>query len=317
MKNFLKNIPLPICGLILALVSLGNLLKTESMPIFGSIIGLIGMILMSFVLFKIMFTFKHTLANLQNPIVASVAPTFTMSCMVICTYFLHFESIKPLLSWLWLGIVCLHFILMFYFTYNFLVVKSVRIQDIYPSWFITFVGIGVITITSINFYPEFGRWIFWLTLALYLILLPIILYRVFRVKNMEDATMPLITIIAAPGSLCLTGYLNAFDDKNILIVTLLFALSQGLYFIILSQLPKLLAVDFYPSYAGFTFPLVISATAITATTNFYHQLGISSALFHWLAILESIIAFIIVFYVLYKYVMFLSQQYFNARVNSL
>ena len=308
MKNFLKNIPLPICGLILALVSLGNLLKTDNMLLFGNLIGLIGMLLMSLVLFKIIFTFKHTLSHLKNPIVASVAPTFTMACMVICTYFLHFESIKPLLSLLWLGIVCLHFILMFYFTYNFLVIKSVTIQDIYPSWFITFVGIGVITVTSSNFYPEFGRWIFWLTLALYLILLPIILYRVFRVKNMEDATLPLITIIAAPGSLCLTGYLNAFDHKNVLIVTLLFVLSQVLYFMILTKLPKLLAVDFYPSYAGFTFPLVISATAITATADFYNQLGLPSALFHWLAIGESIIAVIMVFYVLYKYVMYLLKQ---------
>jgi len=317
MKNFLKNIPIPICGLILALVSLGNLLKTYGMATFGTIIGLIGMVLMSLILFKIIFTFKHTLSHLKNPIVASVAPTFTMAFMVICTYFLDFVSIQPLLSLLWLGIVCLHFILMFYFTYYFLVKKSVNIQDVYPSWFITFVGIGVITVTSSNFYPEFGRWVFWLTLTLYFILLPIILYRVFRVKNMEDATLPLITIIAAPGSLCLTGYLNAFDDKNVLIVTLLFVLSQVLYFMILTKLPKLLAVDFYPSYAGFTFPLVISATAITATTEFYNQLGLPSALFHWLSIAETIIAVMMVFYVLYKYVMYLSQQYINARVNSL
>ncbi len=315
MKSFLKNIPIPICGLILALVSLGNLIKTDGMPRFGILVGLIGMALMCLVIFKLIFTFKHTLSVLKNPIVASVAPTFTMGLMIICTYFLEVDWLTPYLSYIWLSIVIVHFMLMAYFTYFFLITQSVKIHHVYPSWFITYVGIGVITVTSCNFYPAFGRWIFWIALSIYLVLLPIILHRVFTIKNMEDSTLPLITIIAAPGSLCLTGYLNAFDNKNILIVTLLFGLSQGLYFLILTQLPKLLAIDFYPSYAGFTFPLVISATAITAATNFYNQLGFTSVLFHWVSILESIIAFIIVFYVLYKYVIFLTKQYIDTRTN--
>ena len=317
MRDFLKIIPIPICGLILALVSLGNLLKIDGLPTVGNAVGLIGMILMCLVVFKFIFTFKHTLSHLNNHIVASVAPTFTMGLMVICTYFLEFEAIQPHLSLIWLGIVCLQFVLMFYFTYSFLLAGSVNIHHIYPSWFIIYVGIGVISITSSNFYPAFGRLIFWIALLFYLVLLPIILYRVFHVKNMEESTLPLITIIAAPGSLCLTGYLNAFDHANILMVTALFILSQGLYFVILTQLPKLLAVDFYPSYAAFTFPLVISATAITATTNFYIEQGYTASLLHGIAIMESILAFIIVFYVLFKYIHYLMKQYAHVRMNNL
>lgn len=317
MKNFLKIIPIPICGLILALVSLGNLLKIDGLPKFGNAVGLIGIALMCLVVFKVIFTFKHTLSHLNNHIVASVAPTFTMALMVICTYFLEFEAIQPYLSYIWLGIVFLQFVLMLYFAYFFLLSKSVKIHHVYPSWFIIFVGIGVISITSSNFYPEFGRWIFWVALSFYLVLLPIILYRVVHVKNMEESALPLITIIAAPGSLCLTGYLNAFDNENIWLVTLLIVLSQGLYFVILTKLPKLLAIDFYPSYAAFTFPLVISAMAMTTTANFYSELGYSASLLHWVALAESILAFMIVFYVLFKYIHYLLKQHTEVRLSQM
>lgn len=317
MKDFLKIIPIPICGLILALVSLGNLLKIDGLPKFGNAVGLIGIALMGLVVFKVIFTFKHTLSHMNNHIVASVAPTFTMALMVICTYFLEFEAIQPYLSYIWLGIVFLQFVLMLYFAYFFLLSKSVEIHHVYPSWFIIFVGIGVISITSSNFYPEFGRWIFWLALSFYLLLLPIILYRVVHVKNMEESTLPLITIIAAPGSLCLTGYLNAFDNENILLVTLLIVLSQGLYFVILTKLPKLLAIDFYPSYAAFTFPLVISAMAITTAANFYIERGYTAYLLHWVAALESILAFMIVFYVLFKYIHYLLKQHTEVRLSQM
>ena len=314
MKDFLKIIPIPICGLILALVSLGNLLKINGLTRVGNTVVLIGIELMFLVLLKIIFTFKHTLSHMKNHIVASVAPTFTMALMVICTYFLEFESIRPHLSYIWLGIVFLQFVLMLYFTYFFLLKKPVKIHNVYPSWFIIFVGIGVISITSSNFYPDLGRWIFWVALSLYLVLLPIIIYRVVRVKNMEESTLPLITIIAAPGSLCLTGYLNAFDNENILLLTFLIIVSQALYFAILTQLPKLMAINFYPSYAAFTFPLVISAMALTTTAHFYIERGYTASILYWIAIAESVLAFIIVFYVLFKYIHYLLKQHAAIRL---
>ena len=36
--------------------------------------------------FKIIFTMKHALSTLDDPIIASVSPTFTMALMVICVF---------------------------------------------------------------------------------------------------------------------------------------------------------------------------------------------------------------------------------------
>lgn len=50
MKNFLKIIPIPICGLILGLASLGNLFKDYHHVALGNLTGGISMILMIFIL---------------------------------------------------------------------------------------------------------------------------------------------------------------------------------------------------------------------------------------------------------------------------
>lgn len=87
MKNFLKIIPIPICGLILGLASLGNLFKDYHHVALGNLTGGISMILMIFIFVKLFILFEHTKQTLHDPIIASVSPTFTMSLMVICTYF--------------------------------------------------------------------------------------------------------------------------------------------------------------------------------------------------------------------------------------
>lgn len=85
-KEFLNAIPIPICGLILGIVSLGNLLASEGFEGIGNVFCCIGFIMMIFFLIKIIFTFKDTLNDLKNPIIASVAPTFTMALMVISVF---------------------------------------------------------------------------------------------------------------------------------------------------------------------------------------------------------------------------------------
>ena len=96
MKNFLKIIPIPICGLILGLASLGNLFKDYHHVALGNLTGGISMILMIFIFVKLFILFEHTKQTLHDPIIASVSPTFTMSLMVICTYFVSYESIAPI-----------------------------------------------------------------------------------------------------------------------------------------------------------------------------------------------------------------------------
>jgi Tellurite resistance protein and related permeases len=305
-KKFFKHLPLPICGLILALVSLGNLLVSFNQNTLGEVYCSIGLFIMLLVLAKLLFTFPHALQSLQDPIIASVAPTFTMAWMVLCVFLQRLLPGAQWIRYVWLAVVCLHFALMVYFVMRHMS-SRITMQMIYPSWFITFVGIGVIPNTSIGFFPAIGPWVLWLALALYFLLLPIILIRGLQAKQMPEGTLPLLTIIAAPGSLCLAGYLAVGILVNQTFITFLWILSQSLYVIILIVLVRLVRVPFYPSYAAFTFPLVISATAM----NKVLALRSATTSLQLLGRLEILLALLMVTYVLIRYVLYLAT--FNQK----
>ena len=303
--SFLKQIPLPICGLILGLISLGNLLYSKGYTILGNFYDMLGLFLMFLILLKIVLAMKHTISTLNDPIVASVSPTFTMSLMVLSVFLKRLSDFSLLANVTWWTALILHLILMMYFIYLHVLPKELKIHDVYPSWFITFVGIGVISATSPDFGLEVGKVVVWITLLFYFILLPIVMHRVFILRKMHKSLLPLITIITAPGSLGLVGYLTVVEAKSKIFVIFLFILSQAIYFITLGLLTKLLRSAFYPSYAAFTFPLVISATAVNLTS----KLSVFQFLnLELLANMEILIAIAIVTYVLIRYCIFLGSK---------
>ncbi|MFF5995084.1 TDT family transporter [Lysinibacillus sp. KU-BSD001] len=305
MTSWLKTIPIPMSGLMLGLVSLAKLHFSLNMELLGALYFTIGVALFLLLLCKIIFTFSHVVSDLKNPIIASVAPTFSMGTMVMCSIVAAQTSLQTLAMIGWGMAACLQFTLVLYFTYAFVWKHKVNIQSVYPSWFIVYVGIGIIPITAGHFHALLIDIVFWIAFLCYVLLLPIVWK---RIKHLEEPTMPLLTIIAAPGSLCLTAYLQHFTHPNLYFVVAILGLSQLVYVVVLWQLPKLLKLPFYPSYAAFTFPLVISATAMNTAAHFFH----SMPLFHVLTHVELLIATCMVLYVLVRYLLFITA---NVRKN--
>ncbi|ANK58956.1 hypothetical protein BSQ39_11190 [Loigolactobacillus backii] len=305
MRIFLKSIPIPICGLFLAIASLGNLAKDYQLTVLANVLGLGAAVGLLFVILKLIFDFKDSVQALKDPIIASVAPNFSMAIMVLATYLTGF---KHLASSVWYLGVIIQFGLMLYFTYYFVLRKKVTLAQVYPSWFIVYVGMGVIPMTSADFNPTLGHVVLWLAVVFYLILLPIVLRRVFKIQKMSQRTIPLVAVIAAPGSLCLAGYMKGFTYQSFWPLLGLLVLSQLMYFLVLACLPRLLQTKFSPSYAAFTFPLVITAIAITAVRDLFIKIGYQIVSLNLLTIVESIVAILIVGYVLACYVRYLYQE---------
>ncbi|MGF2385046.1 TDT family transporter [Lentilactobacillus otakiensis] len=304
MKLFLKKLPLPICGLILGIVSLGNLFKTIGLPIIGNAFGILSVALILLVIAKIGVHFKLSLNDLNDPIIASVAPTFTMSLMIIST-FLKSWGIPVLPITVWTFAVILQFVIMGYFIYRHLLRPTVELDHVYPSWFVLFVGIGVIPVTANNFIPAVGTPVFWLSLGLYAILLPVVCIRLLRREFMFEATLPLLTIMAAPASLCLTGYLSMNANPSWGFSLAMVLLAQALYWGTLSKIFKYVRLSFYPSFGAFTFPLVISATALNLFNNSFHMANGLNSIIGMVANLEITIATFMVVFVVIKYGQFL------------
>ncbi|SFX09661.1 exfoliative toxin A/B [Thermoactinomyces sp. DSM 45891] len=302
MINKLQYIPIPINGLILALFSVAKLQFSFHVDWLAYMMITLGSIFLVGMLCKIFFTPSHIFHDLQNPMIAAVSPTFPMATMVFCSFFME-QSIFWSIIW---GIAAIvHISLMVYFIYRFVLQSKVTMIHIYPSWFITYIGMAIIPLTAGSLVPLISTVIFWISIVFYLILLPLVFIRIFVMRDLEMAALPLITILCAPGSLLLAAYLAHFETKSVNFVWALLILSQALYVSVLWQLPKLLRLSFYPSYAAFTFPLVICATALTNTLKY---LGYNGTAGHTLSIMETIIASAMVMYVAIRYSIFLITQ---------
>ncbi|PGT97818.1 hypothetical protein COD21_31880 [Bacillus cereus] len=304
----LKHIPIPINGLILALFSITKLQLSFHLNLLANIMMTLGLILLLGMLCKIIFMPKQIINDLKNPIIAAVSPTFTMAIMVLCSIFMEQIFIGKII---WYIAAIIHFVLMMYFTYQFVLRSKVTISNIYPSWFIMYIGMAIMPLTAGDLASSMTTIIFWASIVCYIILLPIVLIRIFVLRNLEMPTLPLITILCAPGSLSLAAYLAHFNIKSLALIWILFIISQSLYIIVLWQLPNLLRLSFYPSYAAFTFPLVISATAFTNTLKY---LGYEGTLGYTVSIIETAIASFMVIYVTIRYSIYLIQQISQKQV---
>ncbi len=301
MNKLVKNIPTPIAGLMLALAATGNLIMSYG-SIYRNFFGVLSAILLFLLIGKMLIDARTIIKDLSNPVIASVSPTFSMGIMILATY------IRPYLPTIaygvWITGLIVHILLIIYFTKNFIL--SFNIKKVFPSYFVVYVGIVVGSVTAPAFGMQtLGQYLFWFGFISYLVLLPIILYRVYKIKGIPEAALPTITIFAAPASLCLAGYMSSFQEKNMLMVGLLTSLSLIMMAGVLYYLPKMLKIKFYPSYSAFTFPFVISAIAIKLTNAFFLQTNITISFLKHIVILEEFIAISIVFYVFIRYITFI------------
>ncbi|MCG1010529.1 TDT family transporter [Salinicoccus sp. ID82-1] len=312
MKRFLYQVPVSICGLILGLVSLGSLFFSIEHHILGWTFIIMGVLLMLPFFMKITITGRDALKSLNDPVAAAISPTFPMSLMVLSSTLSRFTANDILVLTVWWGAILMHFTLIIFFTLYFITPNRIRSEYINPGWFVTFVGIGIIPTTSRNFGVEFGQAIIWIALLFYMILLPIIIRQMIKEKASRSA-FPLTAILAAPGSLCLTGYISVVVHPSEILVYTLLILSQILYFLIVLIMPKMLEIKFHPSYAALTFPTVISATAIIHVLDFFNTMGRMNIILTYLFTFELYLAVAIVAYVLIRYAHFIAKCYFESR----
>lgn len=304
-SSLLEIIPIPIAGLMLALATNGNMLKVRS-EYLRYAFGFAAFILFAILLLKAVLHFKNIKKEFENVAIASVIPTFSMGVMVLSTYVLPFS--RPIASVMWYGAIVLHVILMVVFTKTYVI--NFKKETVLPSWYIVYVGIVVATVTGKQFNPLIGKICFYFGFVAYLILIPVILNRVYRVGKLKEAMLPTKVILTAPGSLCLAGYLSGFENKQTFMLMFLFVISQVFFLVVLTALPKLLKLQFYPSFSAFTFPMAITALSMKLYVGHLNTVvGSVPKWIEYIALFEEILAVVICLYVLYKYVKFIGSKF--------
>ncbi len=297
MKSIIERVPVPITGLLLGLAATGNLIQSYGES-YRSIFGVASLIVFLAVMLKLIIKGEAVKKELENPVVASVYPTLTMGMMLLATYM---KPVMPgIAPYFWGTAIVLHSALIIRFSLRFL--KDYSIKKVFPSWYIVYVGIVVGSVTSPAFQMQaLGRILFWFGLASYFALLPVVIKRVFVEKGIPEPAMPTLVIMCAPASLLLAGYMSAFPVKSMVMVIFLLVLSQLTYIYVLTKLPKLLGLKFYPSYSAFTFPMVITAISLKATAGYFGNLGMDYSILGIIVKFQEFAAVTLVLYVLVRY----------------
>lgn len=295
--KIIKQIPLPISGLILALISLGVLLQNVH-PALKYFFGGIGAVFIILLTFKVILYPDDIKNDFKNPIILSSCGTFSMSLMILSIYLVTF--LPNIAYGLWIIGLALHILLMIYFTYYF-IIRQFDILTVYPSWWIVYVGItmGAITahfhgINQIDFILFIIGFIsmIWTT--------PLIIYRYIKYSDIPDMNKPLICIFTALFSILIVGYSNSTKTMSNEFIFGLYIIACIFYIFAFYKLIKYINLDFYPSFSAFTFPFVISANATKEIAKISSNYIITN-----ISTIEIIIATILVIYVLIKYLKFL------------
>ena len=280
--NRLKEIPIPIAGLALGVLGLGNILPNETLKY---LCGFIGFILILTLVLKITKYTNLTKKDFQNPTLAAVFGTFPMALMVLSTYF-------PEGFYLWAFGLIIHVALIIYYSIKFL--AKCELKTLHASAFIVYIGIGIATITGFDYAPAICNFLLIFSAASAIILVPVFGYRYIKYP-VKDPLKPLICIYSAPASLIIVAYLQSslYISKTVLMILLV--ISIILFIFSIAKIIQYRKLDFYPSYSAYTFPFVITANATLNLTYYFPQI-------RFIAWIQLVIAIILLCYVLIRYV---------------
>lgn len=301
MKDVIKKVPVPLCGVMLGLAALGNLLQSYGEGIrYGC--GILAAFLLVLVLLKVILFPQMIKEDMKNPIMASVAGTFPMALMLLSTY------VKPFIGaaamYIWYFAIALHIVLIIYFTAKFIV--KLELPKVFASYYIVYVGIAVAAVTAPAYEKlAVGTAAFWFGFITLILLLVLVTVRYVKCPQVPEPAQPLICIYAAPTSLCIAGYVQSVTPKSRGFLLAMLAVATVLYIFALVKAIGYLKLKFYPSYAAFTFPFVISAIATKQTMACLANMGQPMPILQYVVLVETIIAVVFVLYTFVRFMGFL------------
>ena len=301
MKNIIKKVPIPICGLMLGVSALGNLLQSYS-EIVRYICGVLAVFLLILAILKLIFYFEDVKKDMENPIMASVSGTFPMTLMLLSVY------VKPFIGqvafYIWIFAIILHIALIIYFTIKFIV--KLDIKKVFASYYIVYVGIVAASVTAPAYNQlKIGAVCFWFGFVALILLLILVSVRYIKYKEIPEPAKPLICIYGAPMSLCIAGYIQSVNPKIYIFLVVMLIVSTILYIFALAQLVKCIKLPFYPSFASFTFPFVITAIALKQSMACFNNLGHPMPFLQTFVLIETVIAIILAVFVYVSFMKFI------------
>ncbi len=285
--EYIKKLPVPVCGVALGFAALGNLLQSYGEGI-RVVCGVVSAALLLAYVVKLCIAPGAVKQELSNPIGLSVSGTFPMAVMLLSVY------VKPAIGGvaqvLWFVAIALHVVLICAFTARH--VAKFDWKGVHASWYIVYVGIVVASVTAPAYGMEssVGTVAFWFGFVCLVALLVLVSLKYTAHGPVPAPAEPLACIYAAPTSLCVVGYVQSVAPKSVPFLLGMLAVASLIYVGALVWCARCLAKPFFPSHAAFTFPFVISAIACKQTAACLAKLEQPIAWLGSVATVETVVA---------------------------
>ncbi len=244
--------------------------------------------------------------ELKDPTVGSVAPTLTLTLMILAYFISKISTVVG--SIIWIIAIIAHFCFFLTFAYQRIKTSQCFQSHILPSWFIPTTGMIVACITQPSpVFRPLSEIIFIFGTVCYVILMPLVLYRLCLGIPLKEGHKATLALLTTPSNLILAGALVLFPHTNPLFGVGLFGISCLTSLSVYVMLVTLLRMPFTPAYAAFTFPLAVAAEA---TLDFSHwalqfkPLAPYSHELHILGLVQLVIASLVIIYVGFHFIRF-------------
>ena len=292
-RSFMNRLPIPTGCVALGLIGLGTLLSSYS-PLFLFLFGIPSAAIQILVLLKLClhgqlkkltedYISLSTLAGTSMAMMLTAAPMRSV---------LHLNGAVVL----WVAGLALHLVILIVFS-----AKLLRDRPGYSavrgSWLLVYVGLAAAAISAPAFSAQVIGRILLVPAGLGMIILLPLVYYADRVAPMPEKQRPLFCITAAPASIWLVGYLSSATLPSKTLVLVMAAVLQVLYIPALLRFFRTCRNPFAPSFAAFTFPFVIRATAFKRAAMF---LSFSGSI-RVIIMLEALTALVFCIFTMWKY----------------
>ncbi len=261
MKRF-KYIPVPAVAATLASLTLGNVYGGLGYTWLRALIMLCGTLMVLAYLVKIIFFSKTCLAEYNETIPASLYAPFPMCMMILGAYYNEIGLGFGKGLW-WAGVI-IHFIHIVVFTikhaYGNVYAKK-DIAPMMPSWFVTYNGWMVACVTggAMN-----AGWLLKIMTVYGCLIYPVLLYFIVRrllTIPIKKATYHTMGVLLAPCSFCVIALVNAFEHPLGILMWVMYTAFLVTLFFLIWKMPKFFTFDFYPGFAGISFPMALGIVA--------------------------------------------------------
>ncbi|WP_300260823.1 TDT family transporter [Clostridium sp.] len=308
MKKYLdklKNMPIGISGTCLAFITLSNSWKLKGIEYLKPVAIFLAVCMLSLMVLRLIRFPKVMYEELKNPVTGTFYPTMGMVLWLLSGFFYPYFPV--VCSWLWIAAVVYHYGIAIFYT--ILRVKERKFENIMPTCFIVYTGMITGSVASkgmdgvIPQIPEIAHFMLMFGFTFYTILLPVVLYIVFKSEILDDHKLPTVGIICSPAPLGVVGILTIEPNPNPYMLAWLVITGLILLVVVYGYILKLFKEGFKPSYAAFTFPLAIATLSAFKLSTYFTGLGYGkmASLFKFLGDVEIFIATYVIFFMLLNF----------------